>query len=360
MEILRRFVRSLPGLRRIPGLGVDADRPGIRSLRVLPRTSAAEKGYSFGPFPNGWFQIAWSHELRPGQLRSIRCLGRELVLFRGQGGQAHVLDAYCPHLGANMGVGGTVVGNDLRCPFHGWQFNGAGTCTLVPCARKIPPKAHVSPWTVQESCGLIFLWHDAEGRAPWFNIPAIPEYGSSEWSRPQYTTYQIRTRWRDLLENAIDRAHFHSVHGYPEPPTLELETSGAQSIMRSTVRWRRFGREMNVLLENRADGPGITVNRGTAEVRWIVIGCPMPIDENTVVLRMTVMVSMNVPKPLRELIARFFIYKIHDEVDHDLPIWENKIDRPAPILSDVDGPIARFRSWSRQFYSTPSEFSAVR
>lgn len=349
MKTLGHFVRELPGLRRIPGIGIK--HVVIRSLKEHPRTFVADKGYGFGPYPNGWFQIAWSHELRPGEVKPVRCLGRELVLFRGQDGRAHVLDAYCPHLGAHLGIGGTVVGNDVRCPFHGWQFNGEGTCTLVPGARKIPPKAQVPCWTVQESSGCIFLWHDAEQRPPWFEIPPVPEYGTSEWSRPQHIAYQIRTRWRDLLENAIDRAHFHTVHGYPEPPDLALETSGPSYIMRSKVHWRRFGRDMDVLLENRGHGPGITINRGVAEARWLVLGCPVPVDENTVILRMTVMVSADVPAPLRAFITRVFLYFIRNEVERDLPIWENKIDRPSPVLADCDGPIARFRSWSRQFYS---------
>ena len=35
----------------------------------------------------------------------------------------------------------------------------------------------------------------------------------------------------------------------------------------------------------------------------------------------------------------------------DIPIWENKIYRPSPVLCDGDGSIAEFRSWARQFYS---------
>ena len=33
--------------------------------------------------------------------------------------QRSVIDAYCPHLGANLGIEGTVVGDRIRCAFHG-------------------------------------------------------------------------------------------------------------------------------------------------------------------------------------------------------------------------------------------------
>lgn len=58
-------------------------------------------------------------------------------MFRGQDGQAYVVDAYCPHLGASLAAGGRVVGNCIECPFHGWQFQGEdGKCTRIPYAEK--------------------------------------------------------------------------------------------------------------------------------------------------------------------------------------------------------------------------------
>ena len=105
------------------------------------RTRDDEKRYDFGPYPNSWIQIGWSHEVERGQVKPLRCLGRELVIFRGEDGRARVLDAYCPHLGAHLGVGGRVVDNELRCPFHGWQFDGEGTCTRIPYAKRVPARA---------------------------------------------------------------------------------------------------------------------------------------------------------------------------------------------------------------------------
>ena len=59
------------------------------------------------------------------------------MVFRSQKGKVHIVDAYCPHLGANMGVGARVFGDCLECPFHGWKFNGeTGICTDIPYASK--------------------------------------------------------------------------------------------------------------------------------------------------------------------------------------------------------------------------------
>lgn len=48
-----------------------------------------------------------------------------------------MVDAYCPHLGANLAAGGRVLGDCIECPFHGWQFQGSdGKCVRIPYAEK--------------------------------------------------------------------------------------------------------------------------------------------------------------------------------------------------------------------------------
>ena len=62
-----------------------------------------------------------------------RVAGLELAVFRDTSGTAHVVDAYCPHMGASLSVGGQVKGNCIECPFHGWRFRGDdGKCVHVP------------------------------------------------------------------------------------------------------------------------------------------------------------------------------------------------------------------------------------
>ncbi len=75
---------------------------------------------------------------RAGAVKPLHYFGRELVVFRGEDGVAHVLDAHCPHLGAHLGFGGRVEGGALRCPFHGWLWNGDGRCLEVPYAGRVP------------------------------------------------------------------------------------------------------------------------------------------------------------------------------------------------------------------------------
>ena len=125
------------------------------------------------PIPNGWFAVAWSKDLVPGEVKRTRYFGQDLVMFRTRQGRVHVFDAYCAHLGAHLGEGGRVVGETLRCPFHGWQYEGSGKCVAIPYCQDVPSAARVRSWPVSEVNRMIFVWHHAGGREPsWRRLPA--------------------------------------------------------------------------------------------------------------------------------------------------------------------------------------------
>lgn len=59
--------------------------------------------------------------------------GENFAVFRTADGKARITRAYCPHLGANLAVGGAVKGDCIECPFHKWRFDGAtGKCVSIP------------------------------------------------------------------------------------------------------------------------------------------------------------------------------------------------------------------------------------
>jgi cholesterol 7-dehydrogenase len=73
----------------------------------------------------GWFWLIDSYNLARGDVKFIQHCGRDVVLFRGHNGKPYVLEAYCAHMGGNLGVGGTVRDNTcIECPFHGWIYDG--------------------------------------------------------------------------------------------------------------------------------------------------------------------------------------------------------------------------------------------
>jgi phenylpropionate dioxygenase-like ring-hydroxylating dioxygenase large terminal subunit len=84
--------------------------------------SLAPEAAAPAKFAKGWYLVCWSADLEPSQVKPLRYFGKNYVLFRGEDGKATLLDAHCPHLGAHLGYGGRVEGNDIICPFHAWRF----------------------------------------------------------------------------------------------------------------------------------------------------------------------------------------------------------------------------------------------
>ncbi|XP_038060487.1 cholesterol 7-desaturase-like [Patiria miniata] len=88
-------------------------------------------------YPNGWMSILMSSELKKKEHKFVAVAGKNLVVFRGESGRPYVVDPYCAHLGANLAIGGSVHGECIECPFHGWSYRGEdGKCVHIGYAEK--------------------------------------------------------------------------------------------------------------------------------------------------------------------------------------------------------------------------------
>ena len=145
----------------------------------MSRQNGSQTGLFGLGIPNGWFAVAWSKDLVDGEVKRARYFGQEIVMFRTRAGAVHVLDAYSAHLGAHLGEGGRVVGETLRCPFHGWRYDGGGRCVDIPYYTEgtPPAAAKVRSWPVVEQNRMVFVWHHAEGLPPSWDVPVMPELG---------------------------------------------------------------------------------------------------------------------------------------------------------------------------------------
>jgi phenylpropionate dioxygenase-like ring-hydroxylating dioxygenase large terminal subunit len=135
-----------------------------RSRRPIVRTATTEPRFPF-PVPNGWFIVAEARDLAPGESKAFKVFGTDVVLFRGDDGAPHMVDAYCAHLGAHVGVGGRVEGDCIRCPFHGWRYDGeSGVCNEIPYGNldRIPSQARIRAYPCIERNQMIWAWHHGE------------------------------------------------------------------------------------------------------------------------------------------------------------------------------------------------------
>jgi 3-ketosteroid 9alpha-monooxygenase subunit A len=314
--------------------------------------------FPFAPFPNSWFQVAYADELATGAVLPLRYFGRELVAFRGEDGTPHVLDAYCAHLGAHLGVGGTVVGSAIRCPFHSWCFDGSGTCIEVPYAKKIPPKARIRSWPVVERNGLLMVYHDVEDRPPAFELPVLSEYGDEAWSEYKRLRWRIRSHNQDMAENAVDRAHFRYVHKTVDVPESKAEIDGAILRVVSRAKMTTPRGDIDGEIASTSYGFGFATTRFRGIVETLLVASVTPIDVEDLDVRFSFTVKKLGNADVDRGVGKALIADITKQMGEDKPIWENKVYLPRPALCDGDGPIALFRRWAQQFYGSSAQAGA--
>lgn len=310
--------------------------------------------YPFPAAPNGWFSVGASADLGVGGVAAVHYLGRDLVLFRGEDGVARVFDAHCPHLGAHLGIGGRVCGEGLVCPFHGWRFDGEGRVVEVPGLDRTPPPVRARAWAVCERNGRIFVWQHAAGGPPSFDVIGYRE-DESAWTPWRTNTYRVRVHVQDLTENILDRAHFGVVHdmAQAERPLFDVSFQGASMVVDQCMKVTALSdRGVEVRARTTTCGPGIAaveVTQGPLDMLTYIAQTPVD-DELTEV---NLLFSM---RRLPDETATAAVSELNDRITNeqfaqDVPIWENKIYRERPALTQVDGPVAQYRRWFRQFYS---------
>ena len=317
------------------------------------------------PIPFGWYALEYSAELSPGDVKPLFYFDEHMVLFRTEDGQAHVMEAFCPHLGAHLGHGGKVQGDALTCPFHGWQFDGSGTCVSVPYARVMPKRATAGPclysYPVQERNQMIWAWHHPRRVAPLWDIDDLPELSDPDWSPIDCYDWDIKSPIQEAGENGVDIAHFVAVHGALEVPKADITLVGHRRETKLAALAPAidnegkvdFAKTETIHLVTRNYGPGMTTQTFTSKLKTAMLGTITPITAGRMKLRFAFTKPRNISAQF-DMLADGMIAEIVRQVQQDIPIWENKKYAASPMLCDGDGPIAKYRRWFSQFYDDAS------
>jgi len=308
-----------------------------RARRPIVRSETREPRFPF-PVPDGWFVVSEARDLLPGELRTFKVFGMDVVLFRGEDGLPYMVEAYCAHLGAHLGVGGRVEGGCVRCPFHGWRYDGAtGDCDEIPYGdmAHIPSQAKVRSFPCVERNHMVWAWHHGTAAEPFYDVPEIAELSDPEWLPYELIEFDVATCCQEMSENNVDFAHFKYVHGTDSIPDDDFYVDGAYK--------RAVGRDGAFVREG--FGLGLGVVRLTGFVSFL--SSTTPIDtENVKVRWIFTAPSANGPDAARLAAETFSV-----GISQDLPIWENKRYVDRPIITKNEKKVLEQRAWARQFYS---------
>jgi 3-ketosteroid 9alpha-monooxygenase subunit A len=311
----------------------------------------------FTGFPRGWFAACWSSELGTDGPRPLNYFDQHMVLWRDQDGVAQCIHAFCPHLGANLAIGGQIVEGRIQCPFHAWEFQGDGTCVHIPYIRNTMPK--VPPqrtWPVVEKNGVVFIWHDAFGAAPEWEVPDIEDYGSDQWTPWYENQITVKTHPREIVENVADSAHFPVVHRtmVSKFENIYEDHKATQHTMGTATPPSGGSDTFDIWATYYGPAFQISDMKGYLHSRLFL--AHTPISENELHLRFAVSLKRKGPKT--EKFAKYYVENLRLGFHEDIDIWENKLFRERPRLCDGDGPIGKLRLWYSQFYKASGAAAA--
>ena len=305
--------------------------------------------------PNGWFAVAWSKDLVEGDVKRIRYFDEELVLFRTRSGEAKVLSAYCAHLGAHLAEGGRVVGETVRCPFHGWHYDGTtGACVKIPYCERIPQRARVQAWETCERNRMVFVWRHAEGKPPDWEIPVIAQLDSPEWSEPRIFELEVPVHMQDMAENNLDPVHFHLVHNMMAVPDTEISFGSDQRFMKAVSHFEQetpVGKfDIELIRDTWGLGISSVESRGFPGVGLYMFSSTSPIDSGHTITRWLLTATNSTV----DVAGEEWFKGMTSGVMDDWRIWTNKVHRADPVFCEADTLLVEFRRWAKQFYSNPA------
>jgi len=200
--------------------------PGRKVLNVHqtgPGTIAGRYLRSF------WQPIFHSDDLPVERAKPLKIMGTDYALYRGTDGTPILVDAVCPHRGARLSVG-LVEGNEIRCFYHGWKFDGSGRCTDQPAEpQSFCDKISIRSYPCRDYLGLVFAYL-GEGASPPF--PRYPNFEDFEGFL-ECDSYVRDCNYFNNLENSGDLTHSGFVHrnnpgsfdGLASSPVIQAEES---------------------------------------------------------------------------------------------------------------------------------------
>ena len=177
-----------------------------------PHSGAPPRGpYSVAKLADHWFIACRSRALRDRPLKTT-LQGVPLVLFRTAGARPAALEDRCPHRNTPLSAGHVRAG-ELECAYHGWRYDGGGTCVAVP-GLTTPPAARATratafPCLEQDGYVWVYSTPAVEPRRAPFAFPNLEDRGYTTVHRE----FEVNSTLFAALENTLDVPHTAFLHG---------------------------------------------------------------------------------------------------------------------------------------------------
>lgn len=188
------------------------EKSGRRGRKLLSDLLRDNPGVD--PYPEGWFVIDFSKNIKEDKLTSRKFFGEDVVMYRHpQTKEAIVVQAHCPHMGAHLDSyknGGCLENGVIVCPYHHLKLDPLSRVKGPMSLRRYPTMEY-GGFTL----ALRMRDPDAEPLPP--PQIAFPDLNDDDYI---FATQSIGIFQGDMMVPLMansDYMHFQTVHGTSEP-----------------------------------------------------------------------------------------------------------------------------------------------
>lgn len=221
------MIRVMRQLSNNDGVAMEESLPS--SAYLTPEAWAFERE---AIFTREWLCVAREEDVpEPGSHRQIDVAGENILLVRTRQGDLRAHYNVCRHRGARLcdhqndakwglKLPGGVIGNLIRCPYHGWAYDLEGALVAAPGMPKEGfEKADfpLYPAGVETWGGFVFLNLTPASAPP--IAPALHEaprrlanYPLADLRTAETRSYDVAANWKIILENYNECHHCGPVH----------------------------------------------------------------------------------------------------------------------------------------------------
>ena len=312
---------------------------------------------------NQWYVVLRSQELKPGKPVGVTRMGEKMVFWRDQSGNPVCMADLCPHRGVALSLG-CLKEDTIQCPFHGFEYDSSGKCTLVPAngrAAIVPKALKVITFPTREAHGYIYLWWGDEQET----YPELPWFDDLDGS---FATSELVDHWSvdysRAIENQLDVFHIPFVHSNTIGKGNRTIADGPLTVVVNEERmelWVYNRVDDGVSTARRASDlqkpqrapfllfrfPHLWMNRISDDMRITIFFTPID-DENCLIYLRNYQRFVKLPV-LRKLIAwminpgsRYILYQDKRVVLSQRPKKSGL--RIGEVLIPADGPIIQYRT----------------
>jgi 5,5'-dehydrodivanillate O-demethylase len=168
-----------------------------------------------------WHPIAPAVDLDTNPVQRVRILAEDLTLYRDRQGRLGLIGKRCAHRAVDLEFG-IPEDEGLRCPYHGWMYDGSGQCIeqpLEPPDSTFKDRIHIPGYPVEEMGGLIWAYL---GPRPAPLLPRWDLFVRQDGFR-QVVGHRLPCNWLQVMENRGDRGHGVYTHGRQFQYALERD-----------------------------------------------------------------------------------------------------------------------------------------